>query len=132
MKFALQIQGSLPGSLAAHSALRFARALLEAGHELHRVFFYNDGVTLANELIVLSQDEPDIAAAWRELAEQHGFELAVCVANGQRRGVIATEEQQRYAKAATSVVPGFTIVGLGELIEASQTADRFLTFPAGR
>lgn len=132
MRFAIQIQDALPGSLAAHSALAFARALLAAGHELHRVFFYNDGVTLANELIVLAQDETDIAAQWRTLAETHHFELAVCVANAQRRGVLDQAERKRYEKSATSVAAGFTVVGLGELIEASQSADRFITFPAAR
>ena len=130
MRFALQIQGTPPASLAAHSALHFARALLAAGHELHRVFFYNDGVTIANELAVLPQDEQDLAAAWRELSRQHDFELAVCVAAAQRRGVLEETERVRYDKPVSSAAAGFTIVGLGELIEAAQAADRFITFPA--
>lgn len=130
MKFALQVQGSPPDSMAAQTALEFAEAALAAGHSIYRVFFYLGGVTLANELAVVPQDETDLAAAWLQLAEVHGFELAVCVAAGQRRGLLAEAEQARYDKPARSARAGFSIVGLGQLIDAAVSADRLVTFPA--
>ena len=51
------------------------------------------------------------------LAEQHGLDLAVCVAAGLRRGI--TE---------AVMAPGFRITGLGQLIEACIDADRTLVF----
>lgn len=130
MLYALQVQGTLPESMAAHSALAFAKALLDRGHQIHRVFFFNGGATIANALTVVEQDEIDLASEWLQLAAEHNFELTVCVAAGQRRGMIAADEQRRYEKPAASARAGFEVAGLGQLIEAAVTADRLITFPA--
>jgi tRNA 2-thiouridine synthesizing protein D len=44
MKFSLTVHGAPHNSQAVLSASRFARAVVSAGHKLHRVFFYHDGV----------------------------------------------------------------------------------------
>ncbi|MEM9742666.1 MAG: sulfurtransferase complex subunit TusD [Pseudomonadota bacterium] len=130
LTYALQVQGTLPDSTAALTALRFARAALDAGHRVSRVFFYNGGAAIANDLAVVEQDEPDLAAQWLQLAHVHDIELTVCVAAGQRRGVLGEAERDRYEKSAHSLRAGFAIVGLGELIDAGIHADRLITFPA--
>src|SRR5262245_64193005 len=112
------------------SALRFAEAAIDKSHSIARVFFYHDAVHLANDFAVPPQDEVDIAASWVELAERTGTELAVCVAASSKRGVIDANEAQRQSKVSASVRNGFSIVGLGQLIEAAGEADRLVTFAA--
>jgi tRNA 2-thiouridine synthesizing protein D len=130
MNIALNIHGGPANSQASATALRFAQAAIAAGHRLHRVFFYHDGVLAANQLIVPPQDESLASTGWVELAETHQIELAICIASALRRGLVDAAEQARYGLAAANVHPGFTVVGLGQLIEAIQTADRTVTFPA--
>ncbi|HEX7034617.1 MAG TPA: sulfurtransferase complex subunit TusD [Pseudomonadales bacterium] len=130
MKFALAVHGAPYSSQSAATALRFARAALAAGHTIPRVFFYHDGVHSACALAVPPQDEPSPQAGWVALAEQHGIELAVCIAASLKRGVVDAGEQHRYDLPASNVHPAFTVVGLGQLLEAIMSSDRFVTFAA--
>ena len=52
---------------SARRALRFAEAVLAGGHQINRLFFYQDAVSIANNSQVQAQDEFDLPAAWREL-----------------------------------------------------------------
>jgi tRNA 2-thiouridine synthesizing protein D len=108
--------------------LRFARAALAAGHSIHRVFFYHDGVHAASALAVPPQDEPSPQPGWVELAEAHEIELAVCIAAALKRGLVNEEECRRYELPGSNLHPAFAIVGLGQLLEAIATTDRFVTF----
>ena len=130
MKFALAVHGAPYSSQASTTALRFARAALASGHSVHRVFFYHDGVHAASALAVPPQDEPSPQPGWVTLAEAHGIELAVCIAAALKRGVVNQGEQQRYELGGSNVHPAFAIVGLGQLLEAIATTDRFITFAA--
>ena len=128
MKFSLAIYSAPYSSQAGESAYRFARALLEQGHELYRVFFYQDGVHHATELAAPPQDETNIHARWQALAQQHQIDIVVCIAAALRRGILNKEEAERYAKPSNNLAPGFTIGGLGQLLDAALVADRLITF----
>jgi tRNA 2-thiouridine synthesizing protein D len=130
MNFALAVYGAPYSSQASSSALRFARAVTAAGHEIERVFFYHDGVSVANDSIVAPQDEVDLPGQWTALACEHKFELAVCIAASLKRGVVNETEQQRYETPNATLKPGFEIVGLGQLVDAVINADRLVTFAA--
>ena len=130
MKFAIIVQGSPYASQSCHSALLFADAVVRAGHELTRVFFYHDGVLVANRLIAPPQDEQDISIAWQTFAEAHRVELVACIASCLRRGILDEKEASRYGKDASSLAPGFIISGLGQLVDATMNADRVVTFGA--
>ncbi len=130
MKFAIVVQGSPYSSQSCHSALSFAEALIRGGHELLRVFFYHDGVLVANRLTASPQDEQDIGAAWQTFAEQNEVELVACIASCLRRGILDENEAARYEKGASSIAPNFMISGLGQLIDATINADRVVTFGA--
>ncbi len=130
MKFALVVQGAPYSSQACHTALQFARAVLASGHHINRVFFYHDGVYCANRLSAPPQDEIDIVAAWSELASANQVELTACIASCLRRGVLDEAEAARYEKTADNIAEGFTISGLGQLIDATINADRVVTFGA--
>lgn len=127
MKFAIVVNGAPYSSASALSALHFARAVRDQGHELYRVFFYHDGVHNGSALMAPPQDEPDIGADWQTLADD-GVELVICIASSLRRGVLDQTEADRYEKAASNLSTGFVISGLGQLIDAALIADRVVTF----
>lgn len=99
-----------PDSGQCHTrALGFASALSAAGHRLRRVFFYSSGVQVALNW----EDSPK--DSWLEIAREHEAELCLCSASAERYGVTTPPE-------------GYTIVGLGTLMEAGIDSDRVLTF----
>jgi tRNA 2-thiouridine synthesizing protein D len=130
MKFAIVVQGAPYSHQAPLSALNFVNSALDAGHEIYRIFFYNDGVNNANDLIAPPQDETNIHAAWVLLAQKYDIELIVCIASSLRRGIMNDAEVTRYEKLAANLNPAFTISGLGQLIDAGLNADRTVTFAA--
>ena len=130
MKFALAVHGSPYGTTAQQHALAFARACLAEGHQVYRVFFYHDGVYAGLATRVAPQDEGDVTSDWQALASEHGVELAVCIANALKRGVVNEGERDRYELTRANLAEGFELVGLGQLIEAIAEADRYVEFPA--
>lgn len=127
MKFTLIIQAA-PDSQGSQSALSFAQALLRAGHEIHRLFFYGQGIHNATTLAVTPQDEPDITNGWQKLIKEHQLDAVICIAAGLRRGVINDTEANRYEKSAHNMNPAFELSGLGQLLEAAVRSDRVMTF----
>ena len=66
---------------------------------------------------------------WQSL-RNGGTELAVCIASGIKRGVVNKTEQERYDLPSDTLSKTFELVGLGQLIGAVATADRYVEFPA--
>lgn len=130
MKYSLAIYGAPYSSQAAETAFSFAQAAIDRGHEIYRLFFYLDGVHNATSLATPPQDENDIPARWRELIQAHNIDAVVCIAAGLRRGVLDEVEQQRYEKTGHNLSTGFTLSGLGQLIDAGTNSDRLITFGA--
>lgn len=130
MIFSLAVYSAPYSSQASDSAYRFACAVLDGGHELRRVFFYQDGIYNANSFITAPQDERNLALSWQVLAEQHGVDLVVCVAAALRRGILNNEEAERYDKPGNNLTPQFQIGGLGQLLDAAVTSERVVTFGA--
>ncbi|WP_136067738.1 sulfurtransferase complex subunit TusD [Modicisalibacter radicis] len=128
MRYGLVVMGGPYSHQASHSALRFAHALVDRGHRLETVFFYHDGVYNASRLAAPPQDEPHLGDAWLRLAESQGTALLVCVAAALRRGMTDEREARRHGKPAYNVEPPFELTGLGQLVEASLTHDRLVTF----
>ena len=102
---------------ASDTAFQFVTAALQKGHQIHRVFFYHDGVNNANRLTEPPQDDRHIVNRWSKLAAEHGIDLVVCVAAALRRGI----KDEILAK-------GFRISGLGQLVETGIQADRLVVF----
>ena len=128
MRFALMVTGPAYGTQQAISALQFARALLEAGHELISVFFYREGVYNANQFTSPASDEFDLVRAWQALHEEQGVELHICVAAALRRGVADATEAARLGLPAANLQPGFSLSGLGALAQTALTCDRMVQF----
>ena len=128
MIFSLSIYAAPYTSQASDSAYRFALALLENGHTLHRVFFYQDGVHTASALSTPPQDEIHFTQNWQALAQQHNIDLVVCIAAALKRGLLNQQEASRYDKTTFNLAEGFEISGLGQLVDAAVMSDRLITF----
>jgi len=127
MKIALNVLNT-PLADSSYRAYQFACAAIKAGHELVRVFFYQDGVYNGNDLASPPQDEINLPTLWQQLSRNHGVELCICVASAIRRGVLDKATAENNKQSQCNLAPGFSIVGLGHLMDAAQQADRLITF----
>ncbi len=127
MKFAIALFAP-PHAPSSRRALRFVQAALAGGHQIVRLFFYQDAVHNASSNVVSAQDELDIPAEWRELVRQQQLDGVVCIAAALRRGILNAQEAQRYQRSAGNLDAPWDLSGLGQLHEAAQTADRLICF----
>ena len=127
MKFAIALY-SAAHAPSSRRALLFAKAVLAGGHEIVRLFFYQDGVYSASANVVAPQDELDIAAQWRAFVTEHQLDGVVCIAAALRRGVLNEEEARRYSRPAANLPAPWDLSGLGQLHDAVQSADRLICF----
>ncbi len=102
MKFAIALF-SAAHAPSSRRALLFAQAALAGGHEIVRLFFYQDGVYNAANSIVTPQDEQDLPREWREFVHQHQLDAVVCIAAALRRGTLNADEAQRYQRTAVNI-----------------------------
>ena len=117
MKFTLQINASPYHSAASLTAYEFAVEVFAQQHEIFRIFFYHDGIYHALKSANPPDDEVSPFKSWSELAQKHDLDLVVCISAAQRRGLVDE-----------NVADGFRLGGLGQLLEATILADRFLVF----
>ncbi len=127
MQYVVIVKSS-PSAYSSRNAYLFCKALREAGHQLSQLFFYEDGVWTANTHQCPPQDGFDTVSAWCQLLEETNIIGNVCIAAAIKRGVLDTEEAQRYEKPSGNLSAPFALAGLGELVEASTQADRVVTF----
>ena len=130
MKFVLAIYGAPSNSQAPQSALCFARAVLAQGHEIVRLFFYQDGVHTATALAQPPQDESNLPKQWQAFIEAHQLDAVVCIAAALRRGVVDNAEAERYELTGANLRQGYELSGLGQLVDGALLADRVITFGA--
>lgn len=128
MKFTILINEGPYQHQSSDTAYQFAKAAIEKGHEIFRVFFYNDAVNNATRLAVPPQDDRNITNNWAELAEANKIDMVVCIAAAQRRGMLDADEMGRQGKDANNIHPAFRISGLGQLVEGGIQAERLITF----
>ena len=127
MKFAIALF-SAAHAPSSRRALLFAQAALAGGHEIVRLFFYQDGVYNASGSVVTPQDEQDLPKQWHTFVTEHQLDGVVCIAAALRRGVLNGEEAARYQREAVAVGAPWELSGLGQLHDAVQDADRLICF----
>jgi tRNA 2-thiouridine synthesizing protein D len=128
MKLTIQVNEGPYQHQASDSAYHFAKAALEKGHEIFRIFFYHDGVNNGTRLTTPPQDDRNVVNRWSELGKEHDLDMVICVAAAQRRGIVDDGEAERNGKDATNIADGFRISGLGQLIEGAVESDRLVVF----
>ena len=117
MKLGIMVSEGPYTHQATDTAYQFVKAALAKGHQIHRVFFYHDGVNNSTKLTEPPADDRHIVNRWSKLAEEYGIDLVVCIAAALRRGI----KDENLAK-------GFRISGLGQLVESGIQADRLVVF----
>ena len=100
------------------------------GEQISRVFFFYDGVLNTNALSVPPQDEFDLVAAWRDLINENGLDAISCVSSALKRGILDAQEAQRYEKDCANLDPSSELSGLGQLVDATLSSDRVVSFGA--
>ncbi|WP_318461426.1 sulfurtransferase complex subunit TusD [Photobacterium leiognathi] len=128
LTYAIVVNGPVYGSQTSRSAYQFAQALIEEGHKLQRVFFYQDGVLNGSALTAPASDEFDLVAAWQQMGRTHQVELQTCVAAALRRGIVGEQEAEQNQLGSANLADGFEQAGLGGLAEVMLTADRVIQF----
>lgn len=114
---------SAPTSIHAWHAVGLAQAL-KSKQEDFRVFFYQDAVAVANSLIWSPDDQRNLAAEWKKLS----IRLPVCVSAALARGITDQDNALRHQIQSHNLVQNFELVGLGELADAIESADRMIQF----
>jgi tRNA 2-thiouridine synthesizing protein D len=112
-----------PSSVHAWHALGLAQALKAKDQEF-RVFFYQDGVQVANNLQWIPDDQRQLSEEWQKLE----MRLPVCVSAALARGITDQENAKRHQIQTHNLAKGFDLVGLGELADAVQSTDRLIQF----
>lgn len=128
MNYAIQINSGPNNSHAGYCAYRLSKALISSGNEIIRVFFYQEGILHAFNYATPPAEELQTTKQWSALAVVHNIDLVVCVASAQRRGLLMADEATRQGKGDHDLAAGFRIAGLGQLIDASLVAERFIVF----
>ena len=114
---------SAPTSIHAWHALGLAQALQRKQKDF-RVFFYQDGVTVANALQWMPDDQRQLMKEWQNLS----IRLPVCVSAALARGISDAENAKRHHIQEHNLAQGFELVGLGELADAVQSTQRLIQF----
>ncbi|MBR9912333.1 MAG: sulfurtransferase complex subunit TusD [Gammaproteobacteria bacterium] len=115
-----------PLSPEDNHAVKFARTLLQQGHQLYRVFFYADGVYSAAS----KPANPGAARQgelWQLLAREYPTDLVVCTTAASQRGLVAADSDPS-ADCSSRLLPCFELAGLAELTDAAASSDRVVTF----
>ncbi|ELV8648361.1 sulfurtransferase complex subunit TusD [Vibrio fluvialis] len=128
LTYTLLVNGSVYGTQSARNAYLFAKAVIEKGHTLKSVFFYQDGVQNGSALTAPANDEFDLVKAWQQLAELHQVRLETCVAAALRRGVVSQSEADQHQLPGANLAAPFEQTGLGSLAEALLSQDRVVQF----
>jgi tRNA 2-thiouridine synthesizing protein D len=115
LKIIFVINESPWGSTLSSTALRIARSVLQANHELSTVFFREDGVYNGVADTANDSDAADLFDSWAGLNEQFGTSLLLCQSSVARR---------------LSAPPGkpFRVAGLVEFVDLVADCDRVMTF----
>ncbi|MDP8079361.1 sulfurtransferase complex subunit TusD [Phocoenobacter skyensis] len=126
MHYVIAVKSPVYGSQGSALAFQFVTALIEQGHCVDQIFFFQDGVSNANKFVNPASDEINLVEKWQCLAQSHHLSLHLCIAAAQRRGVV--DNQTTPIKEQSSIAEAFILAGLGEFTQAILKADRLVTF----
>lgn len=115
----LLVMGDSLNTPAAWHALMIAQAAFERGQPVSQVFFFADGVSIANADIDLADNEPNPQSAWSRFSRDSGVPLRVCSTSAERRGVVS---------ASRPLASPFELAGLGAFQSSLVMAERLVTF----
>ncbi|NMP32324.1 sulfurtransferase complex subunit TusD [Thalassotalea sp. M1531] len=101
------------------TVVEIAHALLNKGHQINGIFFYQDGVLNASKTLVMPSDEYQSIKSLAALANSNKVPMHLCITAAEKRGL--TDEDSQH-----NILNFFTISGLGEMVELNATSDRVI------
>lgn len=108
----------------ALAAFRHAENACQQGARI-AVFFYGDGVSVANNNRLEPDDEPGLRRLWQGLHTVHPeLLLELCSTAALRRGIADEEEARRHHLPFATLAPSFVLTSLGRLAELMHQATR--------
>ena len=127
MQFGILISAA-PDSAAALTALSTTNALLaHPEHQLYRLFFYRDGVLLADRYAAAS-DPAHPCARWQALIAEQQPLATVCIGAALRRGLFDQQQAERHQLPTGNLADGFQLSGLGDWVDTLNQSQRILQF----
>ena len=126
--FLILVHSSNYASQSSRSALKYAESVVNNGHDLKAIFFYQEGVCHANALSNIPTDELDTTTGFKQLNADHNIPLLLCVTAADKRGIIEDQQALEQAHSHGNVDPAFTIAGLGEMATIAAVTDRLVQF----
>ncbi|MEE2003323.1 sulfurtransferase complex subunit TusD [Alkalimonas sp. MEB108] len=117
--FALLLTHSPFASQAFQSCLRFAKAAVQANHQVEHIFLYQDAVLAASAAIDLPSDEPNAAALLADFCQQQRIPLLFCSTAAEKRGVSLQPPQ---------LGAGYELAGLAEHAMRLSQCDKLVQF----
>lgn len=127
MRFSILVTAS-PHGPGAVTALRTVEAVRRSPHDLYRVFFYGDGVHLANRFGGRDGDDNRTQRDWQALVAGNDIPALVCVGAALRRGITDANHARRAGLEGDNLAAGFRLVGLGDWVGALKDSDRVVHF----
>lgn len=124
MNYVLAVKSPIYGKQGAYLAYQFAQALIEKGHCIRQIFFFQEGVSNGNGFVYPAHDEVNLQQNWQNFSQQYQIPLHLCVAASQRRGVV---DKTTAKNDEHNLAEGFVIAGLGGFMAAVLKADRVIT-----
>ncbi|AKZ66021.1 tRNA 5-methylaminomethyl-2-thiouridine synthase [Candidatus Palibaumannia cicadellinicola] len=128
LHYTILVTGPAYGNQKSSSALQFTQALLNYGHYINAIFFYQDGVYNANSFTIYPSNEINLVQAWQKLAIEHQLSLHVCISAALRRGITNAEQALQLNLSGHNLPPAFNLSSLITLGESILTCDRFIQF----
>jgi tRNA 2-thiouridine synthesizing protein D len=126
--FTLLVTSAPFSTQGAYSAYRFAMSVIETGHTIKGVFFYDNGTLNGSALQIGASDEFNLLKAWQSLGADYQVPLQVCVNAATKRGIINAQDADESDQAHFSLSEHFESVGLGELANLLNNSDRLVQF----
>ncbi|PVX42687.1 tRNA 2-thiouridine synthesizing protein D [Pasteurella langaaensis DSM 22999] len=125
MRYVIAVKNSVYGAQGAFSAYQLAQEIVERGHEISQIFFWQDGVSNANDFVHPANDEFNLVKAWQEFSQQYNIPLHLCISASQRRGIV--DNLTALLPSQRNLADYFVLAGLGEFMQATLEADRVVT-----
>jgi tRNA 2-thiouridine synthesizing protein D len=111
---------SNPISNRSVTALQIVEGALRDQYiDLIGVFFYQEGVSCANQLLTIASDEFQTLRQWQAISLQYQLPLHLCITAAELRGMTDTQSN-------CNIAAEFIVSGLGQLVELTVSADRIL------
>jgi len=128
ISFSLIVTGSPFHSAAHQSAIRFIQATDPTKHQIQSIFFYGEGVLVANGANMPLHQHKSLTEQWCELSQQYHFKLQACVSAATLRGIVDRDENHARPQMSVNIAKGFSLVGLGELAQISEGQSKMIEF----